>query len=145
MLKKIGVILTKEQESALLEMVTKGTAGARPIRRAHTLLLSWEGQTDAQIALVMRCHEYTVAAVRQRFAERGMASLYDKPRPGQKRRLDGHAEATVVALACSNPPDGRPRWTMQLLADQLVTLGVVESCSDETVRRVLKNRRSSRG
>lgn len=145
MLRKVGVILTKEQETALLEMVTKGTAGARPIRRAHSLLLSWEGQTDAQIAAVLRCHEYTVAEVRQRFAERGMASLYDKPRPGQKRRLDGAAEATLVALACSDPPEGRARWSMQLLADQLVTLGVVTSCSDETVRRVLKNRRSSRG
>lgn len=102
MLRKVGVFLTKEQETALLEMVTKGTAGARPIRRAHSLLLSWEGQTDAQIATVLRCHEYTVAEVRRRFAERGMASLYDKPRPGQKRRLDGEGEATLVALACSN-------------------------------------------
>lgn len=145
MIRKVGVVLSQEQRKALLEMVTKGTAPARPIRRAHTLLLSWEGQTDAQIAAVLRCHMDTVADVRQRFREHGLASLYDKPRPGQKRRLDGAAEATVVALACSDPPEGRARWTMQLLADQLVTLGVVESCSNETVRRVLKNRRSSRG
>lgn len=145
MFKKYRVYLNKEQESALLEMVTKGTAGARPIRRAHTLLQAWEGQTDEQIALAMRCHVDTVAGVRERFVERGMASVYDKPRPGQKRRLDGRAEALVVALACSDPPEDRKRWTMQMLADQLVTLGVVDTCSGETVRRVLKNRRSSRG
>lgn len=145
MLRKVGVHLTKEQETTLLEMVTKGTAGARAIRRAHSLLLAHEGQSDAQIGAVLRCHEYTVAATRRRFSERGMASVFDKPRPGQKRRLDGRAEATLVALACSDPPEGRGRWTMQLLADGLVTLGVVPSCSDETVRRVLKNRRSSRG
>lgn len=145
MFKKYRVYLNKEQESALLEMVTKGTAGARPIRRAHTLLQAWEGQTDEQIALAMRCHVDTVAGVRERFVERGMTSVYDKPRPGQKRRLDGRAEALVVALACSDPPEGRKHWTMQMLADQLVTLGVADKCSGETVRRVLKNRRSSRG
>jgi len=143
--KKYRVYLNKEREAALLEMVTKGTAGARPIRRAHTLLLAWEGQTDEQIAVVMRCRTETVAATRQRFLDRGLESLYDKPRPGRQRKLDGRAEAIVVALACTDPPDSRPRWTMQLLADQLVTLGVVDSCCDETVRRVLKNRRSSRG
>ena len=145
MLKKYTVRLTQEQEKALTEVVTRGTVNARTIRRAHTLLLTWEGKTDEQIAELMRCCPETVAKTRRRFEERGMASLYDRPRPGAKRKLDGHAEARLVAIACSQAPEGRGSWTMQLLADQLVTLGVIDTVSDETVRRVPKNRRSSRG
>ena len=145
MFKKWTVLLSKEQEEQLLELVTRGTASARAIRRAHTLLLAWEGKTDEEIAAVLRCSATTVAMTRQRFKERGLASLQDRPRPGQKRKLDGRAEAHLVALACSTPPDGRAHWTMQLLADQLVTLRLVDSVSDETVRQVLKNRRSNRG
>jgi transposase len=145
MLKKYTVRLTQEQEKGLTELVSRGTANARTIRRAHTLLLAWEGRTDEEIASVMRCCPETVAKTRQRFTDRGMASLRDRPRPGAARKLDGAAEAHLVALACSDPPEGRGAWTMQLLADQLVVLGVVDSVCDETVRRVLKNRRSSRG
>jgi transposase len=143
--KKYFVRLTDEQERTLLEMVSRGTAPARTIRRAHMLLLSWEGRTDEEIAGVLRCCTDTVADTRRAFEERGLASVYDRPRPGRARKLDGRAEAHLVALACTDPPDERKIWTMQLLADQLVTLGLVDSISDETVRRVLKNRRSSRG
>jgi hypothetical protein len=73
------------------------------------------------------------------------ASLAERARPGRVRRLDSHQEAFLVALACSDPPEGRAAWTMQLLADRLVGLGVVESVSDETVRRRLKQTNSSRG
>ncbi len=90
----------------------------------------------------------TVARVRQRFVEDGLdAALARKPqaRPSRERKLDGRAEARLIALACSAPPDGRKRWTMQLLADKLVELAVVDAVSDETVRRVLQKTRSSRG
>jgi transposase len=83
--------------------------------------------------------------VRKRFGTGGLdAALYDKPRPGAVRKLDGKQEALLVALACSQP-DERETWTMQLLADKLVELNVVDEISDETVRRTLKKTRSSHG
>lgn len=88
-----------------------------------------------------------MSATRRRYHEVGLpAALYEKARPGAKRRLDGKQEAVVIALACSDAPDGAEHWTMQLLANKLVELNVVESViSDETVRRTLKKVRSSRG
>jgi hypothetical protein len=84
--------------------------------------------------------------VRKRFAADGVhAALHELARPGGARILTGAQEAHLVALACSDPPQGRGEWTMQLLADRLVTLGVVETISDETVRRTLKRGRSNRG
>ena len=145
MLKKYTVRLSEEEERTLRELVTRGTANARTIRRGHTLLLAWEGQTDEVIAGAMHCRPETVAKVRRRFQERGLASVYDRPRPGAQPKLDGRSEAHLVALACSQPPADRSRWTMQLLADQLVRLELVDSISDDTVRRALKNRRSSHG
>jgi transposase len=143
--RKCGVVLSDDQEARLLEMVSRGVASARTIRRAHTLLYSWEGYSDERIAELLHCSPNTVANTRKAFRDRGLASLHEKPRPGAKRRLDGHAEAHLVALACSEPPEGRSHWSMQLLADSLVTLSLTDSVSAETVRRVLKNKRSSRG
>lgn len=145
MLKKYTVRLTEEQERALTELVTRGTANARTIRRAHVLLLAWEGWTDVAISGALRCRPETVAKVRRRFQERGVESVYDRPRPGAKPSLSPSDEAHLVALACSQAPEGRSRWTLKLLADQLVTLGLVPSISEATVYRVLKNRRSSHG
>src|SRR4030095_11644339 len=88
-----------------------------------------------------------VGGVRQRFVEHGPdAALHHKPqdRPSRERKFDGAAEARLIALACSDPPAGRARWTLKLLADKLVELQVFESVSDETVRRVLKKTTSSR-
>ena len=83
---------------------------------------------------------------RKRLAEEGLeAALHDRPRPGARPKLDAKGEATLIALACSDPPEGRECWTMQLLADRLVELGVVEAISDETVRRTLKKTRLSPG
>ncbi len=146
MLKKYTVGLTNDEEKALIELVTRGTAKARAIQRAHILLLAGEGKIDTEIAEMVRCHQESVTKVRRRFKERGGGeSLNDRPRPGAKRKLDGEAEARLVAVACSAAPADRSHWTMQQLADQLVTIGVVNTISDETVRRVLTNRRSSCG
>ena len=145
MITKCSVVLSEDQEARLLEVVTRGVASARTIRRAHTLLLAWEGRTDEQIGELLHCSPNTVANTRKDFRERGLESLYEKPRPGAVPKLDGNAEAHLVALACTDPPEGKAHWTMQLLADQLVSLGLTDSISDETVRRVLKNRGSSRG
>jgi transposase len=87
-----------------------------------------------------------VERIRQRFVEDGLeAALSERPRPGGQRKLAGTQEAFLIALACSTPPEGRTCWTMQLLADRLVELQVVEAISDETVRRTLKKTSSSRG
>lgn len=145
MLKRSTVVLDAEERSELLEMVTTGTSGARTIRRAHTLLLADEGKTDAAIAEIVRVRRETVAMTRKRFRERRMECLHDGARAGRPAKMNGRAEAHLVALACSKPPEGRSHWVMQLLADQVVSLGLVDSISDETIRRVLKNRKSSPG
>jgi transposase len=130
------VILTDEQQAHLLGFLKQGAAKARMLTRARILLLSAAGNTDRFIADVLQVTPQTVRNIRKRFAEEGLeAALQERPRPGAQPKLDGKQEAFLVALACSAPPEGREHWTMQLLADRLVELGVVESISDETVRR----------
>ncbi len=109
--------------------------------------MSEEGKTDEEIAEVLRVTSHTVALTRKRWIEGQLGTaLKDKPRPGRQRKLDGKGEALLVALACSETPAGHEHWTMQMLADKLVTLGVVEgSLSDETVRLRLQKTNSSRG
>ena len=139
--KKYPVQLTEEQRSSLHELLTKGEAKARMLTRARILLLSAEGKTDDFIADALKVAHQTIRNIRRRFAEEGLeAALTERPRPGGRPKLDGKQEAFLMALACSDPPEGREHWTMQLLADKLVALGVVDSISDETVRRVLKKR-----
>lgn len=134
-------------ERAELESITRsGKRAARKICRAHVMLKADEGDggpgwTDEQIAEALGVSRRTVQYVRKRAVEEGpMVALERKPRasPPTPRKLDGESEARLIALACSQPPEGRARWTMQLLADELVTLEVVDSISDETVRRTLK-------
>lgn len=145
-MKKYVVDLNEEEKEQLEELTTKGTSGARKIRRAHILLLANEGLIDKEIARAMNAAVTTVERVRKRFVEEGVESaLSERSRPGAKRKLDGRREAYLVALACSDPPEGKKRWSMQLLADRLVEVGVVEEISDETVRRTLKKGTLSRG
>ena len=144
--KKYLVTLPPEERLRLRKLVSAGKRSARTLTRARILLQAdqadggpaWE---DAEIAEALGCGLRTVERVRQRFVEQGLdAALSHKPqeRPSRERRLDGAAEARLIALACSAPPEGRARWTLKLLADKLVELEVVASVSDETVRRVLK-------
>lgn len=144
--KKYVVELTEEQRSYLLELLRKGEGQARMLTRARILLLSAEGKTDRFIADTLKVNPQTVRNIRKRFAEEGLeGALKERPRPGAQSKLNGKQEAFLVALACSDPPEGREHWAIQLLADRLVELGVVESISDETVRRVLKKTTSSLG
>ena len=130
--------LDEETTARLLLLVGQGSAPARVIRRAHTLLLASEGKPDRVIAAALHEHDTTVARTRRRFHDAGLdAALYDKPRPGAAPKLDAAGEAHLIALACSAPPEGRAVWSMQLLADRLVELGVVDAISDEAVRRRL--------
>ena len=127
-------------------LIRQGRASARVIRRAHTLLQASEGAFDHQIASALHVHRTSVQRTRRRFAEAGLeAALYEPPRPGAEPVLDGKGEAFLVALACSKAPEGKDHWSMQMLADRLVELGVVETISDETVRRTLKKTKRSRG
>ena len=146
MAKRWLVALADEEREQLRTLTRQGKPAARTVRRAQVLLLADEGQTDEQIAAALHCGLSTVARTRQRFVEEGReAALVDRPRPGATPKLTPKQRAFVVALACTEPPEGRLRWTMQLLADRLVELEVTPAISDESIRRLLKKGRSSPG
>jgi transposase len=137
--KKWVVDLSDAERAELLRLIRKGRVAARRVTRAHILLQADEGQADEGIACALHTNRSTVERTRRRFVEEGLeASLSEKPRPGAVPVLDERGEATLLALACANPPKGRSVWSMQLLADELVQHQVVGSISDEMVRRVLK-------
>jgi hypothetical protein len=149
---KYVVRLTAADRRELERMARSGRHPARALVHARILLkadagAAGPGWDDAADADALDCGTRTVARVRKRFAEGGPGAALHRKRPAgrQYRKLDGRAEARLVALACSPPPGGRARWTLKLLADRLVELQVVEAVSDETVRRTLKKTRSSRG
>jgi transposase len=140
------VTLTEKERVSLRDRLTKGEVHARMVPRTRILLLSAAGATDQSIAEVLKGNPQTVRNIRKRFVEAGLdAAVQERPRPGAQPNLDSTPEACLIALACSAPPEGRERWTMQLLADRLVELKMVESISDETVRRVLKKTTLSPG
>src|SRR5215217_4568273 len=135
MAKVYVVDLTPEEREELLGLLKGGQARVRKTNRARILLLADEGRTDKEVAEALLTSVSTVERTRKRFVEGGLErALNESPRPGGKRKLDGHQEAYLVALACSDPPEGKKRWSMQLLADRLVEVGIVEEISDETVR-----------
>jgi transposase len=137
--KRYVVTLTNEERTQLLTMIKKGRLAARTLTRAHLLLQADAGLTQEAIAAALHIGRATVVRICKRFVEEGLAAaLRDRSRPGAQRKLDGKQAAFLIALACSTPPEGRTYWTMQLLADKLVELRVVEAISDETVRRLLK-------
>jgi len=147
--KKYIVNLTSGERRELERLISSGTAPARKLTRARILLKADEGWTDARISEALDVGTATVERVRKRFVEWGGIKAIErrKPRRQYERKIDGDAEARLIALACSTPPEGRTRWTLQLLADKLVTLEDVDidSVSYETVRRVLKKTGSSPG
>lgn len=137
--KKHVVKLTPKERKRLLAIVGKGKNKAAVIQRAHSLLKSDEGKTDSEISEMLYISEQTVRRTRVRYAEGGLTeALEDKPHPVPEPKLDDNQMAYLVALACSEPPAGQARWTMELLATRLVEDGIVEHISAETVRLVLK-------
>ena len=151
-MKKYKVTLTAEERQVLHDLIAAGKAAARKLTHARILLkadaseggLHWP---DWRIADALEVHVATIERVRQRFVEQGFDAALERKRreePPRPIKFDGRAEARLIALACSPPPGGRAVWTMQLLADKLVELEVVESISDETVRLALKKMPSSR-
>ena len=152
-MKKYKVTLTAEERQQLSERIAAGKAAAQKLTHARILLKADAADggpawPDARIAEAIEASVATVERVRQRFVEQGLEAALGRKkqdRPSRPRTLDGRAEARLIALACSAPPQGRKEWTMQLLADKLVELEVVDAVCDETVRRALKKMRSSRG
>ena len=146
--RKYLVKLTKAERERLRKLVSAGTAPARMITRARILLKtdrgehSGEGPTpiDQEIAEMLETSTATVGRVRERFFRQGLDAALERSMPDRayKRSLDGRAEARLIALACSQAPEGRDRWSMRLLADKAVELGIVEAVSHETVRKTLK-------
>jgi len=137
--KKYLINLSDEEQHELLEITRKGKIKARKMKRAMILLKADEGLSDPQIMTAISVSRPTVERIRKRFVEGGLErALNEDPRPGQKRKLDGRGEAQLIAVACSQAPDGHDHWTLRLLADKLVQLEVVENISYETVRRTLK-------
>jgi len=131
--------LSDKERQALLEMTRRDEIKARKFKRAMILLKADEGLTDRQIMAALNVSRPCVERIRKRFVADGIErALNEDPRPGQKRKLDGRAEATLIATACSNAPEGHEHWTLRLLAGKLVQLGVVDTISHETVRRTLK-------
>ena len=150
MKKKYVVTLTEEERARLRGQIGAGKGSARKLMHARILLKADEGPgeagwSDAAIAEALDAGHATVERVRQRFVEEGLASALSRrlPRRVYRRKIDGEAEARLVALACSEAPEGRDRWTLQLLADQLVRLEVVDSICPQTVRRTLKKTNSN--
>ena len=140
---KYPVRLTDEEREQLRTVTRIGKQSARVIQRAQILLWSDEGKQDKEILELLDCEPLTVASTRERLVRE--KRLEDLPRLGSKPMLDAKQESLLIALACSDAPEGRDEWTMQLLADKLVELKVVEGISDETVRRTLKKTSSSHG
>jgi transposase len=145
-MKKIYIVtLTSDERSELTKLVSKGKSNAQKIKHANILLAVDENEhgrmIDSDVAKQFQCHANTVANIRQRFVEEGLeAALNRKKRdtPPVQPIFDGRAEAHLIRIACSAPPEGRCKWTLQLLSDKCVELSIVEKSSCETVRRVLK-------
>jgi len=143
---KYIVDLTNEEREQLLQLIQKGNSSARKLTRARILLKAHEGLIDEQVAKALNTGTATVERVRKRFVEEGLESaLTERPRPGQRIKLNGKQQAHLIAVACSDPPQGHARWTLRLLADKVVELEFAKSISPETVRQILKKTNSNPG
>jgi transposase len=141
--KKLKVFLSAEYRADLEAICRRQSVAAAKVRRARILLMSDESHPDgrrhdSEIAEVVGLCERQVVRIRQQFVREGEPALERKPRPSSPGKLDGPAEAHLVTVCCSQPPDGRDRWTLQLLCDELARLTIVESVCRETVRKYLK-------
>lgn len=143
---KYAVRLTPEERNQLEHLVRAGKSSARITARARILLKTGEGWTAPRVAQALDVSEGTVLRIKRRFVEDGLEGvLKDRLQAHRYRKLDDRGEAHLIALACSDAPEGRERWNLRLLADRMVELGVVESLSYETVRLHLKKTSSNRG
>jgi transposase len=138
-----------EERTELLALVKKGKTQAYRIKHAHILLqvdADGANRSDEEVAQALSCHTNTVRNVRQRFVEQGLEAALERKKPENPSRstlLDGEKEARLIAISRRQPPKGRTRWTLKMLAEELVVLNIVETISDQTVRRTLKKTNSN--
>jgi transposase len=151
-MEKFRVTLELDERAALEKLVSVGKAASRKLTHSRILLLAdaaqGEGQSDDEIVSALGTSLNTVARVRKRFVMEGVITAIDhRPQPARpdKIKIKGDIEQKLVKLACTDPPRGRCHWTLQLLADEMVVLGLVKSISTETVRQALKKTTSSPG
>jgi transposase len=144
-MKQYIVELTSEERSQLQRILSKGRTTGYRMKYAHILLKADQGKdgpgwSDPKIAEAFDCNVSTVYRLRTRLVEEGFDAILCHGNTGKRkqRKLDGNAEAHLIALACSQPPKGRQRWTIRLLAEELVSLGIVDSCGKTTVHETLK-------
>jgi len=144
------IYLTETERTDLLQRIKSGQHPARVLSRARILLLLDRSQGQKrklqEVADAVLVSITTVSNVKRRYLRGGLeAALYDRPRPGAKPKIDGEVEAQLIALACSDPPEGHARWSLRLLADKLVELALVDSISHVAVGNALKKTRSNPG
>ena len=140
------VSLTSEHRQDLLKLINRGRSSARVLTRSRILLLADESNTDKHIADTLKLSMRTVARVRERYYLRGLESaLYDRARIGAPAKIKARFWAHLSALACSEPPEGYARWTLRLLADKVVELGLIDSISHTEIGKVLKKMNLSLG
>ena len=151
MKKKYPVILSDTERDDLKRLIATGTAPARKLTHARILLKADEsaqgaGWVDEKVADAVEVSQPTVSRVRKQYFEEGLEAALNRRPPKREyhRKLDGEQEARLVALACSQPPEGHARWSLRMLADRLVELEIVEDISHQTVRRTFKKTNLSR-
>ena len=136
---KNRVKLRPKEQALLKQIISKGSEKARKITRCRILLLANEGKTDTQIIEALKVARNTIRTVRFRYVREGLESaINEQPRPGAPKRFSGRLKAKITAIACSEPPEGRSRWTLRLIADKVVELEMIDSISHQTVKRILK-------
>lgn len=145
--KKLNIVHLNEQErEELRQYLRKGKSSARSLTRARILLLADEGRDDEMIAEALKVSKSTISRIRTRYCEGGLDfALHEKARSGAPSKIDGRIEAELTLLACSDPPDGRSKWTVRLIADKLVEIEVVDSISHMSVQRLLKKMKLNLG
>jgi putative transposase len=140
------VKLPEEDREYLNRFIRRGKAPARSLTRARILLMADEGYSNNEIAEVLKTTRPTVNRIRKRYFQEGLDSaINEKPRSGAPPKIDGTVEAQITLLACSEPPEGRSTWTMQLLADKAVELGTIDSISAMSINRILKKVKPNHG
>lgn len=130
--------LSQADQEFLMTIISKGQLPARVFRRATALLELNRGQSLCAVSQTLQVGYQTVAKWRDNYRANGLQALAEKPRQGRPVLIDGKSRASITALACSTPPSGRARWTLRLLADKAVELGLCESLSHTTARSILK-------
>lgn len=144
MRKKIQIRLKAKDRKGLQDIVKRGEAKARKIRRCHILLLSDKRESNGKISRTLDIALVTIRRIQQRHVGGGLGSaIEERPRSGKPPKFSGKQQAKITALACSTPPEGRSRWTLRLLADKVVELGLGDDISYKSVGEILKKTNSN--